>query len=150
MGSKLHSGLICRFSANGKYTGEAGKFPPTYSANSQEQIQRLKHKSVFVYTSLRALTDFIIFPTAQLCKFPISKNHSVGLIIGYSAYAKFPHTENTTQGCGLSGTKLQETRLRGPRPPHCLELEPHFISTRKKFSRFNYWGFCIVLSIIIL
>lgn len=43
-----------------------------YSENSQEQIQKLEDKSIFIYIILRAFTDFIIFPMEQLCKFPIS------------------------------------------------------------------------------
>lgn len=37
--------------------------PAYYSENAQKQIQGLKDKSAFVYALLRALTDFIIFPT---------------------------------------------------------------------------------------
>jgi len=62
--SRLHSGLNLQVFSKLKYTGEDGNFStPSYSANPQEKTQRLKDKSVFVYSLLQALTGFIIFPT---------------------------------------------------------------------------------------
>lgn len=73
MGSKLHSGLIRRFSANGKYAREAGNFLTCLLVSKLSGTNsEVKTQKCLCLSYPQGITDFIIFPTEQLCKFPIS------------------------------------------------------------------------------